>query len=903
MRRQFTILYRLFLARLIDLDILSARGDVRELLARSLSILAALSLCLTYLIAGKYFSMGLPRTRYLYAIWNDEEFLISATIAVAGLFAVLAWNTVFPDRRDCLILGVLPVATPVIILAKLSAMATALGVSVFAINAFTGMVFPYATVDKGVVPIHAAAAWWITVFAAGIFTFSAMLAIQGLAAQVLSWSLFLRISGLLQLAALFTVIALFFVTPPFAATMLDHAFPTSLLPSYWFTGLLHRLDGDPNPVFAPLAAMALRNFSIAAGIATVTWALSYYRNIRRIVQAPDIAPSAHGHAAARIVRGAAFGFLARPLDRAILLFTCRTIARSRQHRLLLAACGGIGFATALAFSRTFLEDLRSHTRWDTPAVPLLVDGLLLLYCAVAGIRGSFSIPLALPANWIFRITAVHSPAAYFAAVRKSLLIVGVLPVWLACLVAYFSIWPGRPAFEHMLVLTLAGLLLADCSLYQFRKMPFACSWLPGGVQLKMRASVYALLFLTFASIAANIELRSLERFARFVVILAILGSAAVWARRRAFEFAGARGNRLQFEDLPEAEVFALDLRQDGDWSSDEAYVDAIDPHAGRSFARRLRPLGIWILVFLIVGFDWERIGEWRDGKLHPQAGTSYNIGGRSLNINCAGAGSPAVILETNWGMPGFSWTPVQRAAAAFTRVCWYDRAGAGWSDPGPFPNHSDSVARDLHQLLGAAHIPPPYVLVGHSMGAFHARVFRGFYKSEVAGMVLVDPMSEDITVDIHNHIEAFRPAVILFYKFLGIFGGFRLLEPDPGPPPRGMNREEWLTTWTLRWQPKSVVSQTKEVPLWINGELARSAGALGSLPLVVLSAGIPGRAEDTELESQERKLELHERLARSSTRGRHIVVPNSNSQIPFEAPEAVVAAIRSVLAETSGKTR
>jgi pimeloyl-ACP methyl ester carboxylesterase len=891
-RRQFVVLYRLFLARMIDLDILSAGGDVRDLVVRFVSILAAFSLVLAYLIIPRYFTTTLPRASLLYSLWNDSEFLISTSIAVAGLLAVLAWNAVFPDRRDCLVLGPLPVSTPVIILAKLSAMATALGVSLIAVNIFTGCVFPHVLADKNSL-LRAPAAWAITVFAAGIFIFSSMLALQGLTAQLMSWSLFLRVSGLLQLAALFSVIALFFVTPPFAATVLHPGFPIQLLPSFWFMGLLHQLLGDPNPIFKPLAAIALRNLAVAVSVAALTWALSYYRNIRRIIQAPDIAPSAHGQMAARLVRFAAFGFLSMPLDRAILMFTCRTIARSRQHRLLLAACGGIGFATALAFSRTFLED-RSRARWDEPNVPFLIAGLLLLFCAVAGMRATFAIPLALPANWAFRITALHSPGAYFAAVRKSLIALGVIPVWIVAVIAYFWIWPGRPAFEHVLLLAVAGLLLTDRSLYRFRKIPFACSWLPRGVQLKMRLGVSVLLFLTFAGLIARIELWTMQRFARFAVLLAILSAAAVWARRRSAEFANSPGNRIQFEDLPPADVFALDLRPDGEWSSDDAYVDAIDS-GRRSLAARLRPLGIWLLALLIVGFDWERVGEWRDRKLYPQVGRSFNIGGRSLNIFCSGEGSPTVVLEGNWGMPGYAWTPVQRQIAQFTRACWYDRAGYGWSDPGPFPNHSDSVARDLHQLLGAAGIQRPYVLVGYSMGAFHARVFRGFYKDEVVGMVLVDPMPEDMTIGIHNHIEAFRPAVILLFKTLGLFGGFRLLAPDPGPAPNSMTPREWSTVWALRWQAKSRPSETKEVPLWVNGELARASGGFGSLPLVVLSAGMPGPAEDPQLEDRQLQVELHEKLALRSTRGRHVLVPDSDHMIPYHAPEAVTEAVHSVL--------
>ena len=154
MRRPFLVLHRLFLARMIDLEIVSARGDVRDLIVRFVSVLAAFSFVLTYVMGGRYFSTTLPRSGLLFAIWNDEEFLLSASIAVAGLLAVLAWNAVFPDRRDCLHLGRPARLDTHHLLAKLSAMATALGVSLIAINVFTGLVFPLATADRVVGVLH-----------------------------------------------------------------------------------------------------------------------------------------------------------------------------------------------------------------------------------------------------------------------------------------------------------------------------------------------------------------------------------------------------------------------------------------------------------------------------------------------------------------------------------------------------------------------------------------------------------------------------------------------------------------------------------------------------------------------------------------------------------------------------
>ncbi len=317
--------------------------------------------------------------------------------------------------------------------------------------------------------------------------------------------------------------------------------------------------------------------------------------------------------------------------------------------------------------------------------------------------------------------------------------------------------------------------------------------------------------------------------------------------------------------------------------------------AGR-FRSTLQALGPLLLAVFACGFVYEQIGESRDSKGFPQVGRSFDIGGRSLNLYCSGEGTPTVILESNWGEPGYSWNLVQRHIAKFTRACWYDRAGYGWSDAGPFPNHSDSTARDLHKLLGAAGVRPPYVLVGHAMGGFHVRVFRGFYPDDVAGLVLVDPMNEDMTIHIHNHIEALRPVVLLLHRTAGAMGVFRFLARALGPPPVGWTPREWSTRAALRLQPKSVVASGKEPPLWVNGELARASGAFGHIPVMVLSAGVQDQEEDPKLDHDHAwKLALHARLARLSTDGTQVVVTGSGPQIPWQAPEAVIAAVRQVV--------
>jgi hypothetical protein len=119
----------------------------------------------------------------------------------------------------------------------------------------------------------------------------------------------------------------------------------------------------------------------------------------------------------------------------------------------------------------------------------------------------------------------------------------------------------------MIVLAMTGFLLADRALYQFRKIPFACSYLPGKANLKLKLGIYGILFLFLADVGVQIEFWAMQKPARFLVLSAVLLAAAVRANRQTAEFAAAPDNRIQFEDLQPAEVFALDLRRDGTWSS------------------------------------------------------------------------------------------------------------------------------------------------------------------------------------------------------------------------------------------------------------------------------------------------------------------------------------------------
>jgi pimeloyl-ACP methyl ester carboxylesterase len=326
----------------------------------------------------------------------------------------------------------------------------------------------------------------------------------------------------------------------------------------------------------------------------------------------------------------------------------------------------------------------------------------------------------------------------------------------------------------------------------------------------------------------------------------------------------------------------------------------------------LKGLALTVVVVVLSGIVYEQLGRRADSKRLPQIGTSVDIAGRTLNIFCSGTRGPAVIFDSGGDGPGLEWEPVQKEVAKFTQACWYDRAGIGWSDPGPFPRTSVAIASDLHELLRRAGIPPPYVLVGASFGGMNVRIYNGLYPKEVVGMVLVESGHEDEPLRAPKFYLGrtaprflWRPLELAFWA-AGEIGLIRLTQASDGPRTDAsqMSREELIAT--LRRQPKSVVTNVA-TGIWMpeSYQEARASGGLGDRPLIVLTAGEPFDFRDAELNRQAvayQQIWIHEMqagLAQLSTRGRQIVVEGSNHA--NISSNVVIAAIRDVVTQIRGE--
>ncbi len=145
-----------------------------------------------------------------------------------------------------------------------------------------------------------------------------------------------------------------------------------------------------------------------------------------------------------------------------------------------------------------------------------------------------------------------------------------------------------------------------------------------------------------------------------------------------------------------------------------------------------------VLGLVAVGGAAATIAAATSSNPAPKHGRTYLVNGHRLYLSCVGSGSPTVVLFNGLGEWTPNWAWVQASVSATTRVCTFDRAGEGWSGGTAVREDGHALAADLHALLQAAHVPPPYVLAGHSVGGTYALVYAAQYPTQFAGLALID---------------------------------------------------------------------------------------------------------------------------------------------------------------------
>lgn len=318
---------------------------------------------------------------------------------------------------------------------------------------------------------------------------------------------------------------------------------------------------------------------------------------------------------------------------------------------------------------------------------------------------------------------------------------------------------------------------------------------------------------------------------------------------------------------------------------------------------------VWFIppALLLAGYLYEKVHNRDRYDQFNLPGKRIDIGGRRLYALIQGerrTGQPLVVMEAGHGDWSKCWKNVQPEVACFARVLSYDRAGSGWSDPGPLPRSPEAMVRDLHALLAALGEPGPYLLVGHSLGAPLARLFYAHYPGEVAGMVWVDSA--------HERMDRFLPFFKLAFK--GLLAGYqsggraarlglvrlfmqrqmlRAFPADSRPDEQAVLLAQLIGPRYFEWM-YAETSAFGTAHYW-----AQIATCLGDLPVISLEAQYtnqppPPMARPYWQEFLAGWRKIHDDVAGMSTRVQRVPV-DAGHVIMAEKPEIVIEAIRTML--------
>jgi pimeloyl-ACP methyl ester carboxylesterase len=334
--------------------------------------------------------------------------------------------------------------------------------------------------------------------------------------------------------------------------------------------------------------------------------------------------------------------------------------------------------------------------------------------------------------------------------------------------------------------------------------------------------------------------------------------------------------------------------------------------------RQLRTGFLLVALISAIAVSGQQVGGSAPADAaYARPGQLVDAGGFQLNLYCMGSGSPTVVFDSGWGDWAPAWSKVQPEIAKWARACSYDRAGTGFSDPGPMPRTSVHIAEELWIALHHAGIGGPYILVGSAFGGDNVRTFADLYMGEVAGLVLIDADPTDvepksmqekehrghasIPSDLHDcriALAEHKPQQTCAQEFF--FRG--LPEAAWSPELNAKVLEIAQTKFAMYDAYSSEMEQTASDETY----LQQHRRSFGSRPIRVLTSGNHGvghlekKPKDT---AEHLKYEQEATLAQArwlelSSNSKQIFARNSSEYIQFDEPETVINAIRAVYDQT-----
>jgi hypothetical protein len=557
------LLSRLFIRRLLDNDLISPHADRHDSLGTAYAVVLSLALFVTFFVATPYLSafIQLPGVTALNAL-PDRFLFIAASMGTCALAALLVWDALALEPRDAAILAPLPIPSSTITRAKLLA-AVAFGAAFsLAVNVVPSLLYPiFLTLNMrgmsgaGIVRLIAAQA--LTVVMAGLFGFFAVLAARGVLRSALGERGFRRISSVAQSVLVVGVLTAVILTPTVDEETVRNSLAGTTpprwpaMPVLWHLGANETLVGHvvvETPVVMPrrltlpaafrqddeehrsayraLAPGFRRHARRAWLVLPITLSLAivlFLWNNRRFPEhSAAVRPRSRvgtmvQSVAARLTRG-------NPEAQAGFFFTVQTLARSAPHRMIVA----VSVAAALTLPLITLILERAYEQTPGSSIPhgYVSMQITVLLAFVSGFRYAVGVPAELAANWTIRLAWDDDERAYLAGVKRAAVLLAVVLPLLILLPLHLALLGLFPALVHSVAGCLFGVAALDVLFIGYRRVPFACSYLPmGDPKLLWSAGAAAFLLVPYAF--AQLEWIAVQSTIAAVAFVATLGGIVV----------------------------------------------------------------------------------------------------------------------------------------------------------------------------------------------------------------------------------------------------------------------------------------------------------------------------------------------------------------------------------------
>ncbi len=559
-------LRRHFFRRFFDSELISDPDQAKVVAGGVLAILLSISVIYTQAYWHKYVGFEDDANAYRFQLSSlaDFLFLITLTMTLVALLTTVQWPSLFPGLRDYLALAALPLRMRQLFVAKFTALVGFGAIAIVAIALPPSGVFTFVMHGRWSTRIPGPGVFVAAVLA-GFFVFFTLLTVQGVLLNLLPVRIFERVSLALQgalLAALLCALPLVLSIPELARYMDQRPSWSVFAPPLWFLGVDQVMMGNEEPLAARLASIGVAAVAVSALAAVLSYSWSYRRHRHRVIESPGGAESASavpawmGDLTDRLVPN--------PRTLAVFGFIAKSLARSRQHRLILSAFGAIALAivsqgfAGLLLDGAVLRHFSMHTGAFRQAV--IAAPLAFSLFTLSGLRYLFRLPVELRANWVFRLYEPGHGTDLLAGAERFMLYWGALPVALLTLPAEIVVLGPLQGALASLACLFASLALMELLLFSLERIPFTSSYFPGKDPPVVTVIKYALASAIYIGVLSALIRAALPSAVPVLFLLFLL--AAGWLRARTARLNVRHIARLQFEEFADPTVLLLRIERD-----------------------------------------------------------------------------------------------------------------------------------------------------------------------------------------------------------------------------------------------------------------------------------------------------------------------------------------------------